>query len=203
MRKPQDSKARPALQDPHARKKGVWATHRENRQDKAKRRTRGLALKLHGRTSAAPRLFGRGLGGDGVHGAKGVDKGDTGVHDHGNDEGSGDFFLGGTRLEGGIGVEGDAAIATRGDGHGQRDELADLLTEMGAFGVGIGKSLVTFEGVGESLANSGIALRSSDLLAFQSGIMLVLLSKLGGGRSIQRDSRRVTFRSLLEPVELV
>lgn len=85
------------------------------------------------------------MGVDGVEGAERVNEGGAGVHGHSYAEGFGDFLFGGTGFEGGVGVEGDAAIAAGGDGDSDRDELADFLAEERCFGVGGGESLVALE----------------------------------------------------------
>jgi len=60
-----------------------------------------------------------GMGVDGVQGAKGVNEGGSSVQGHGDTEGLGNFLLSGTGFEGGVGVESDATIATRGERHGE------------------------------------------------------------------------------------
>jgi hypothetical protein len=64
-----------------------------------------------------------GVGLDGVEGAERVDEGGTGVHGHGDAEGFGDFLFCSAGFEGAVGMEGDTAVAMRGDGYGNGDEL--------------------------------------------------------------------------------
>ncbi len=97
------------------------------------------------------RLFGGRVGVDGVHGAERVDEGGADVHGHGDTEGFGDFFAGGTGFQGGVGVDSDATVATRGDGNGEGDELADFFAEVRVGGVGVGESLVAADRVGREL----------------------------------------------------
>jgi len=96
-------------------------------------------------------LFGGGVGVDGVHGAERVDKGGAGVHGHGDTQGFGDFLAGGAGFQGGVGVDGDATVATCGDGNGEGDELADFFAEVGVGGVGVGESLLAPDRVGREL----------------------------------------------------
>jgi hypothetical protein len=88
---------------------------------------------------------------DGVEGAESVDEGGTGVHGHGDAEGFGDFLFCSAGFEGAVGMEGDTAVATRGDGYHNGDELTGFFAEKGVFGVG----------GGQSLAKSGMDLASS------------------------------------------
>src|ERR1700741_1690918 len=88
---------------------------------------------------------------DGIEGAEGVDEGGPGVHGHGYAEGFGNFLLGGASFEGGVGVEGDAAITTSGYGYGDRNELTIFFTAERGFSVGVRENLIAFEGVGRKL----------------------------------------------------
>jgi len=75
----------------------------------------------------------------------------TGVHADGHAERFCDFFPSRARLEGGIRVKHDAAIATRGDRDGQRDKLARLLAELAGFRVGCAESLIPLDRVRRQL----------------------------------------------------
>jgi len=99
--------------------------------------------------------LGFGVGIHGVEGAERVDESGSGVHGHGDTEGFGNFLLGGASFEGGVGVEGDAAIAAGRDRNGEGDELADFFAEERGFGVGGGESLVALEGVGREFSEFG------------------------------------------------
>ena len=96
-----------------------------------------------------------GMGIDGIQGAERVDQSGACVHGHGNAEGFGDFLFGGAGFEGGIGVEGDAAVATHGDGNGNGNELADFLAEERVFGVGGREGLVALERIRRELGEIG------------------------------------------------
>jgi hypothetical protein len=104
------------------------------------------------------------VGVDGVKGAERVDEGGAGVHGHGDAEGFGDFLLGGAGFKSSVGVDSDAAIAARGDGNSDRDELADFLAEERCFGVGIGKGLVASERVGSEFGEFGDGLHEFSLI---------------------------------------
>src|SRR5208283_4152809 len=51
--------------------------------------------------------------------------------------------------------DGDATVATGGDGHGQGDELAGFFAEVGVFGIGVGEGLVTADRVGREFHEVG------------------------------------------------
>lgn len=70
---------------------------------------------------------------DGVEGAESVDEGGTGVHGHGDAEGFGDFLFCSAGFEGAVGMEGDTAVATRGDGYHNGDELTGFFRREGSF----------------------------------------------------------------------
>jgi hypothetical protein len=95
------------------------------------------------------------VGVDGIEGAQRVYEGRAGVHGHSDAKSFGDFLLGGTGLEGSVGVEGNAAIAARGDSYGHRDELAGFFTEERGFGVGRGEDLIALQGVGREFGELG------------------------------------------------
>jgi hypothetical protein len=107
-------------------------------------------------------LFWGGLGGDGVPCAQGIDEGGDGIHGHGDAECLGDFFFGSASLDGRVRVEGDAAVAVRGDRNSKemswrifspRRELAELAAESVWY---------PLRESGESFANCGMVLLSSD-----------------------------------------
>jgi hypothetical protein len=72
-------------------------------------------------TYGLPLSVGGGFGLDGVEDTAGINERGTGVHADGHAERFCDFFPSRARLEGGIRVKHDAAIATRGDRDGQRE----------------------------------------------------------------------------------
>ena len=59
--------------------------------------------------------------------------------------------MGGAGVQGGVGVDGVATVATSGDGYGEGDELADFFAEAGILGVGARESLVAADRVGREL----------------------------------------------------
>ena len=95
------------------------------------------------------------MGIDGIQGAERVDQSGACVHGHGNSEGLGYFLFGGAGFEGGIGVKGDAAVATGGDGNGNGNELTDFLAEERVLGVGGREGLVALERIGRELGEIG------------------------------------------------
>jgi len=74
-----------------------------------------------------------------MQGHGGVDEGSASVHGHGDAPSLDNFLFGGAGLEGRTGVEGDAVVATRSDGHTDRNELAHFFAKKGAFGIRDGK----------------------------------------------------------------
>lgn len=87
------------------------------------------------------------MGVDGIQGTEGIDEGDAGIHGHGYAQGFGYFLFCGASFERGIGMKGDAAVASRGYGYGNGDKLTDFFAEQRVLGIGGGESLVALKRV--------------------------------------------------------
>jgi hypothetical protein len=140
-------------------------------------------------------------GGEGVEDLRRVGQRRAGIHRDGDPERLGDLLARRTVADGRVGVNGDAAVASNGDGDGEGDELARLRAEQVLHLPGIGVAAYAW-----LILASWLAFAQGETaltLAVVTVLSLVYFGLLIGGAAVSRDmrpkrSRTRSFRAFLE-----